>query len=141
MMCERGLELFICGRGRRTGRERTLHFFNAQRTGFCSEPAYGDAASLSNEASRDPDSATPSRLYIVRPSCRTVLLPDDVPPGCVQQARRGGSNFNIITPSYFMETYGVRCGLVESWKCARYMFAYLDKQLGREHRKAREIRG
>lgn len=30
-----------------------------------SEPAYGEAASFSKEAKSDPDSATPSRLYIV----------------------------------------------------------------------------
>ena len=54
--------------------------FKEERTCFCSEPAYGEAASLSKEASRDPDSATPSRLYIARPLCSTALLPDDVPP-------------------------------------------------------------
>lgn len=44
--------------------QRTIQ--NETRTFLGSDPAYGDAGSLSKEASSGPDSATPSRLYIVR---------------------------------------------------------------------------
>lgn len=37
----------------------------SRHTCLGSEPAYGDAGSLSKDARSDPDSATPSRLYIV----------------------------------------------------------------------------
>lgn len=45
----------------------------AKLTALWSDPAYGDAASLSNDARRDPDSDTPSRLYIFSPGrCFTL---------------------------------------------------------------------
>lgn len=75
------------GRGGKRKDRGEFFIYKEERTCFCSVPAYGEAASLSNEASRDPDSATPSRLYIACPPCSLVLLPDEMPPDWVQSAK------------------------------------------------------